>query len=84
MGCGASSSAGKYQVATEDKIERRPSRNTSIGNSSVSANASDKLGPASTKPNAGHHWAEASPGKERRTAERPWNANDGGTSTTTL
>jgi hypothetical protein len=36
------------------------------------------VGPASTRLNQGTHWAEASPGKNRREAERPWDPKNMG------
>ena len=58
-----------------DKIlprkERRPAADL---DSSTSVVPSETSNVEATKPglNQGHHWAEGSPGKERRVASRPW------------
>ena len=76
MGCGGSKEQVLPAHAKNDGLLSVPpgtSPGTSVAQTSnASLSTTNGVGPASTKLNQGTHWAEASPGKDRREAEKPW------------
>ena len=81
MGCGASTNAGsKYAHAEDDAPTKNDQIVSDVVQNSVtetgsSAESTTKgIKPFDTGLKQGHHWAEGSPGKDRRIAEKPWEA----------
>ena len=81
MGCvGSRPAAGVLPSAEKNDglLSAVPNGSSSSSGSTVSQPSDPSLstvngvGPANTRLNQGTHWAEASPGKERREAHRPW------------
>lgn len=79
MGCGASSQS-RYEAKSEDPpvtrrdqqglLEPTLTRGTSGDDSSINSDQAGMKAPITLA--QGNHWAENSPMKERRVAERPW------------